>query len=60
MSLFLKVLYMNTSKSRNYSFFLQGCIYYELLPTMNARPLVDKFVYYLKLHRLYTSTLSIT
>ncbi len=57
-----RTIKVNTSKSRNYSFFRQGCIYYELLPTMkeaNARPLMEKFVYYLKQHRLYTSTLGI-
>ena len=36
----------NTSKSRTYSFFRQGCIYYSLLPGMReqwAIPLMDKF-----------------
>lgn len=57
-----RTIKVNTSKSRNYSFFRQGCIYYELLPTMKekyAKPLLDKFAYYLKQHRLYTSTLGI-
>jgi len=36
----------NTSKTRTYSFFRQGCIYYALLPGMReewARDLIDKF-----------------
>jgi hypothetical protein len=36
----------NTSKSRTYSFFRQGCIYYNLLPGMReewATPLMNKF-----------------
>ncbi|MCV3281547.1 IS4 family transposase, partial [Aeromonas caviae] len=37
-------------------------IYYQLLPKMkeaNAVLLMDKFIYYLKQHRLYTRTLGI-
>ncbi|MGL5153830.1 MAG: IS4-like element ISAs18 family transposase, partial [Aeromonas veronii] len=52
----------NTSKSRTYSFFRQGVIYYQLLPKMkeaNAVLLMDKFIYYLKQHRLYSRTLGI-
>ena len=36
----------NTSKSRTYSFFRQGCIYYNLLPGMREKwaiPLLEKF-----------------
>ncbi|MEI6858437.1 MAG: hypothetical protein V5788_01370 [Shewanella sp.] len=29
-----KTIKANTSKTRSYSLFRQGCIYYELLPTM--------------------------
>lgn len=57
-----RTIKVNTSKSRTYSFFRQGCIYYGLLPGMkeeHARLLMDKFVYYLRQHRLYTSTLGI-
>lgn len=57
-----RTIKVNTSKSRTYSFFRQGCIYYALLPGMkeeHARLLMDKFVYYLRQHRLYTSTLGI-
>ncbi|HEH9411326.1 TPA: IS4 family transposase, partial [Aeromonas salmonicida] len=46
----------NTSKTRSYSFFSQGGIYYQLLPKMkeeNAIKLLEKFSYYLSQHRLY-------
>lgn len=46
----------NTSKTRSYSFFRQGCIYYQLLPKMkeeNAIKLMTKFSYYLTQHRLF-------
>ena len=52
----------NTSKTRTYSFFRQGVIYYSLLATMrdsDARPLMERFAYYLKQHRLFTRTLGI-
>ena len=51
-----KTIKANTSKTRTYSFFRQGCIYYQLLPKMkevNAVKLMDKFNYYLSQHRLY-------
>jgi hypothetical protein len=57
-----RTIKVNTSKSRTYSFFRQGIIYYQLLPKMkeaNAVLLMEKFIYYLKQHRLYTSTLGI-
>jgi hypothetical protein len=57
-----RTIKVNTSKSRTYSFFRQGIIYYQLLPKMkeaNAVLLMEKFIYYLKRHRLYTSTLGI-
>jgi hypothetical protein len=57
-----RTIKVNTSKSRTYSFFRQGVIYYQLLPKMkeaNAVLLMDKFIYYLKQHRLYTRTLGI-
>lgn len=47
----------NTSKTRTYSFFRQGCIYYQLLPGMkeeHAKLLLEKFTYYLRQHRLFT------
>lgn len=46
----------NTSKTRTYSFFRQGCIYYQMLPKMkeeNAIKLMEKFSYYLSQHQLY-------
>ena len=57
-----RTIKVNTSKSRTYSFFRQGVIYYQLLPKMkeaNAVLLLDKFIYYLKQHRLYSRTLGI-
>ncbi|EBX7708781.1 IS4 family transposase [Salmonella enterica subsp. enterica serovar Moero] len=57
-----KTIKVNTSKTRTYSFFRQGVIYYQLLPRMKeayAVLLMEKFIYYLKQHRLYTSTLGI-
>ena len=57
-----RTIKVNTSKSRTYSFFRLGVIYYQLLPKMkeaNAILLMEKFVYYLKQHRLYTRTLGI-
>ena len=57
-----RTIKVNTSKTRTYSFFRQGVIYYQLLPKMkeaNAILLMEKFVYYLKQHRLYTRTLGI-
>ncbi|MFM5176539.1 IS4 family transposase, partial [Aeromonas caviae] len=57
-----RTIKVNTSKSRTYSFFRQGVIYYQLLPKMkeaNAVLLMGKFIYYLKQHRLYTRTLGI-
>ena len=57
-----RTIKVNTSKSRTYSFFRQGVIYYQLLPKMkeeNARLLMEKFIYYLKQHHLYTRTLGI-
>jgi len=57
-----RTIKVNTSKSRTYSFFRQGVIYYQLLPKMkeaNAILLMEKFTYYLKQHRLYTRTLGI-
>ena len=57
-----RTIKVNTSKSRTYSFFRQGVIYYQLLPKMkeaNAILLMEKFTYYLKQHRLYTRTFGI-
>ena len=42
-----RTIKVNTSKSRTYSFFRQGVIYYQLLPKMkeaNAVLLMDKFI----------------
>lgn len=57
-----RTIKVNTSKSRTYSFFRQGVIYYQLLPKMKeayATLLMEKFTYYLRQHRLYTRTLGI-
>lgn len=57
-----RTIKVNTSKTRTYSFFRQGVIYYQLLPKMkeaNASLLMEKFTYYLRQHRLYTRTLGI-
>lgn len=57
-----RTIKVNTSKTRTYSFFRQGVIYYQLLPKMkeaNARLLMEKFTYYMKQHRLYTRTFGI-
>lgn len=46
----------NTSKTRTYSFFRQGGIYYQMLPKMkeeNAIKLLEKFSYYFTQHKLY-------
>ncbi|WP_319784410.1 IS4 family transposase [Oceanisphaera sp. IT1-181] len=51
-----KTIKANTGKTRTYSFFRQGCIYYQMLPKMkedNAIKLMKKFSYYLSQHRLY-------
>lgn len=57
-----KTIKVNTSKTRTYSFFRQGCIFYQLLPKMkeaNAFKLMGKFNYYLSQHRLYKRTFRI-
>ena len=57
-----RTIKVNTSKSRTYSFFRQGVIYYQLLPKMKeayATLLMERFTYYLRQHRLYTRTLGI-
>ncbi|SNX50799.1 hypothetical protein VTH8203_04473 [Vibrio thalassae] len=51
-----KTIKANTSKTRSYSLFRQGCIYYQLLPNMReewAAPLMNNFYRYLKSHRIY-------
>lgn len=51
-----KTIKANTSKTRTYSFFRQGVIYYQVLPKMkkeNAITLLEKFSYYLSQHKLY-------
>jgi hypothetical protein len=51
-----KTIKANTTKTRSYSFFRQGCIYYQMLPKMkeeNAIKLLEKFSYYLSQHKLY-------
>lgn len=51
-----KTIKANTSTKRSYSLFRQGCIYYELLPTMReewAEPLMNNFYRFLKQHRVY-------
>ncbi|OIN12751.1 IS4 family transposase [Oceanisphaera psychrotolerans] len=51
-----KTIKANTSKTRTYSFFRQGGIYYQMLPKMkeeNAIKLLEKFSYYLSQHKLY-------
>ncbi len=53
-----RILKANTVKTRSYSFIRQGCMYYELLPTMRdewARPLMEKFEYYLSRQHLIKS-----
>ncbi|AQS36045.1 transposase family protein [Shewanella psychrophila] len=57
-----KTIKANTSKTRSYSLFRQGCIYYELLPTMReewAEPLMDNFYRYLKNQPIYRSIFGI-
>lgn len=52
----------NTSKTRTYSFWNQGCIYYDLLPKMKDEwliPLMEKFNYYLINFRLFQRVFSI-
>ncbi|WP_282177106.1 hypothetical protein [Vibrio nereis] len=51
-----KMIKANTSKTRSYSLFRQGCIYYQQLPNMReewAVPMLDNFCRYLKSHRIY-------
>ncbi|MEI6858834.1 MAG: hypothetical protein V5788_03445 [Shewanella sp.] len=57
-----KTIKANTSKTRSYSLFRQGCICYELLPTMReewAEPLMDNFYRYLKNQPIYRSIFGI-
>jgi len=52
----------NTSKSRTYSFFRQGCIYYNLLPGMReewATPLMAKFYELLHEHSVFRNVFGI-
>lgn len=52
----------NTSKSRTYSFFRQGCIYYSLLPGMReewATPLLNKFYELLREHSVFRNVFGI-
>ena len=47
-----KTIKANTTKTRSYSLFRQGCIYYELLPTMReewALPLMENFIVTLRI-----------
>lgn len=57
-----KTIKANTTKTRSYSLFRQGCIYYELLPTMReewAIPLMENFYRYLKNHGIYRKVFGI-
>ena len=57
-----KTIKANTTKTRSYSLFRQGCIYYELLPTMReewATPLMENFYRYLKNHGIYRKVFGI-
>ena len=50
----------NTVKTRSYSFFRQGRMYYDLLPTMRDEwiiPLIEKFEYYLSRQQFIKRTL---
>lgn len=52
----------NTSKTRTYSLFRQGCEYYELLPTMReewVKPLMKRFEYLLTHQPYYCSIFSV-
>lgn len=52
----------NTSKTRTYSFFRQGCIYYNLLPGMReewVKPLLAKFYELLQAQPLYREVFGI-
>jgi hypothetical protein len=52
----------NTVKTRSYSLWNQGCIYYSLIPTMkdgNLIPLIEKFNHYLNNFTLFKRMLSI-
>ena len=57
-----KTIKANTTKKRSYSLYRQGCIYYELLPTMReewAHPLMENFYRYMKNHRIYRNVFGI-
>ena len=57
-----KTIKANTVKTRSYSLFRQGCIYYDLLPKMReewALPLMENFYRYLTNHQIYRSIFGI-
>jgi hypothetical protein len=52
----------NTSKRRVHSLFRQGCMHYELMPTMpdvRLRPLMEKFSQLLMEHKVFSDTFSV-
>ena len=54
-------LKVNTVKTRSHSLFRQGCMLYDLIPTMpehRLRPLVERFAEMLKQSRVITETFS--
>jgi hypothetical protein len=54
-------LKVNTAKRRTHSLFRQGCMLYELIPSMpevRLRPLVERFYLYIKQHPCLNQTFS--
>jgi len=52
----------NTTKTRSYSFWRQGCIYYKLLPGMresHAGPLIEKFYELMREHAVFRAVFGI-
>jgi hypothetical protein len=57
-----RLLKTNTSKRRQHSLFRQGCLVYDLLPTMPERwlrPLMQAFTQRLEQQPLFTKTLGL-
>jgi hypothetical protein len=52
----------NTAKTRTHSLFRQGCMLYELIPTMpeiRLRPLMEMFSQLILQHRAFSDTFSV-
>jgi len=52
----------NTTKTRSYSFWRQGCIYYKLLPGMRdseAGPLIAKFYELMREHAVFRAVFGV-